>query len=285
MAYVSSISVRTAAGVAVPATHASTICTSPAREHRLTTRQTGCPGCSCAGICRCISCGGVSFRGLPTSRFVGSAVSDRSAVFGNAVAPAAFRQAASDSTFQVLAAMPPRGPPVAEKDKTRINREIRAKEVRLIDEEGEMVGVVSLADALARAEQAGLDLVEISNQEPIVAKIIDYGKYKYQMQKKMGKQKATKEVKEIKLRPGIDVNDYNVKMRQATRFLEDGHKIKFTLRFQGREMALQQVGVQVLERVQNDLAEKMTIESKPNLMGRQMIMVVAPKAAAPAPAE
>ena len=144
-----------------------------------------------------------------------------------------------------------------------------------------MVGVVSLRDALLAAEDAGLDLVEIAPQaEPPVCKILDYGKYKYEAQKKAAearKKQKIIEVKEIKLRPNIDDNDYDVKMRSARRFLEEGDKVKVTMRFRGREMAHQDLGMNVLVRVRNELDELAKVEQMPKLEGRQMMMVLAPK--------
>jgi len=144
-----------------------------------------------------------------------------------------------------------------------------------------MVGVVSLRDALLAAEDAGLDLVEIAPQaEPPVCKILDYGKYKYEAQKKAAearKKQKIIEVKEIKLRPNIDDNDYDVKMRSARRFLEEGDKVKVTMRFRGREMAHQDIGMNVLVRVRDELDELAKVEQMPKLEGRQMVMVLAPR--------
>lgn len=144
-----------------------------------------------------------------------------------------------------------------------------------------MVGVVSLRDALLAAEDAGLDLVEVAPQaEPPVCKILDYGKFKYEAQKKAAearKKQKVIEVKEIKLRPNIDDNDYDVKMRAATRFLEEGDKVKVTMRFRGREMAHQDLGMNVLMRVRDQLDELAKVEQMPKLEGRQMVMVLAPR--------
>lgn len=154
-------------------------------------------------------------------------------------------------------------------------------QVRLIDEKGENHGVVSTREAMALADQAGLDLVEISpTADPPVCKILDFGKYKYEAQKKAAearKKQKVIEVKEIKLRPGIDINDYNVKMRAMRRFLEEGDKVKVTMRFRGREMAHQELGMKVLERVRDDLIELAKVEQLPRMEGRQMVMVVTPK--------
>jgi translation initiation factor IF-3 len=174
-----------------------------------------------------------------------------------------------------------RGAPERESSGPKINDAIRAREVRLIDETGQNVGVVSKSDALARAEEAGLDLVEISpDAEPPVCKILDFGKYKYQEQKKAAearKHQKIVEIKEIKMRPGIDDHDYDVKMRAMKRFFEEGDKVKVTLRFRGREMAHQQLGMNVLVRVKSDVEPIAKVESEPRFEGRQMVMVLAPK--------
>ena len=163
----------------------------------------------------------------------------------------------------------------------RINEAIRAREVRLIDQDGENVGVVTRTDALERATQAGLDLVEISpDAQPPVCKILDFGKFKYQEQKKAAearKRQKVVEVKEIKLRPNIDDHDYDVKMKAIKRFFEEGDKVKVTLRFRGREMAHQSLGMEVLKRVRVDLEAIAKVESEPRFEGRQMVMVLAPK--------
>ncbi len=143
------------------------------------------------------------------------------------------------------------------------------------------MGVVAVVDALARAAEAGLDLVEIApNSEPPVCKILDYGKYKYQAQKKAAearKKQRTVEIKEIKMRPNIDTHDYEVKMRSIVRFFEEGDKVKVTLRFRGREMAHQELGAQLLDRVKQDTSTLAKVESEPKLEGRQMVMVLAPR--------
>ena len=155
------------------------------------------------------------------------------------------------------------------------------RNVRCVGPEGEMIGVLSLNEALAQAEQYGLDLVEVSpNADPPVCKILDFGKFKYEAQKKKNEAKKKQkviEVKEIKMRPNIDDHDYQTKMRAVNRFLEDGDKVKLTMRFRGREMAHQEIGLNVLKRVQDDLAEVAKVEAYPKLEGRQMIMVVAPR--------
>lgn len=158
---------------------------------------------------------------------------------------------------------------------------ITSPTVRLIDQDGNQVGVVNRFEAMRRAEEAGLDLVEVAaNASPPVCKILDYGKYKYELQKKAAearKKQKVIEVKEIKMRPSIDVHDYDVKMRQMKGFLEDGDKVKVTLRFRGREMAHQELAVKLLDRVTTDLKELAKVEQFPRLEGKQMSMVVAPK--------
>ncbi len=163
----------------------------------------------------------------------------------------------------------------------RVNDMITSKEVRLIGAEGENHGVVTIATALDIAAESGLDLVEISpNAEPPVCKVLDYGKFKYEAQKKASiakKKQKTQEVKEIKMRPGIDVHDYKVKMKKIHEFIEHGDKVKVTIRFRGREMAHQELGMEVLQRVTAEMEESAKIEARPKLEGRQMIMVIAPK--------
>lgn len=144
-----------------------------------------------------------------------------------------------------------------------------------------MLGVVPIRDAIAQAEDAGLDLVEVSpNAAPPVCKILDFGKFKYEERKRKHdarKKQRIIEVKEIKMRPGIDIHDYQVKMRAIQRFIEEGDKVKVTMRFRGREMAHQELGLKVLDRVRGDMDEKAKIEQLPRLEGRQMIMIMAPK--------
>ena len=153
--------------------------------------------------------------------------------------------------------------------------------IRLVDAAGQMAGVVSLREALEKAVEAGLDLVEIApTASPPVCKILDFGKYKYEEQKKKNearKKQKVIEIKEIKLRPTIDDNDYNIKMRAMQRFLQEGDKVKVTLRFRGRELAHQDLGMAVLVRVRDDLDEIAKVEQMPKMEGRQMVMVVAPK--------
>jgi translation initiation factor IF-3 len=151
--------------------------------------------------------------------------------------------------------------------------------VRVVGEDGEMLGVMTINDALDRAADVGLDLVEISpNADPPVCKILDYGKFKYQAQKKANearKKQKTIDVKEIKMRPGIEQHDYDVKMRAINKFLDEGDKVKVTIRFRGREFLHQDLGIKVLTRVREALAEKAKVESMPKMEGRQMVMVIA----------
>ena len=162
-----------------------------------------------------------------------------------------------------------------------MNYEINVPQVRLVGPDGEMIGVVSSREAMARAEETGFDLVEISpNADPPVCKLLDFGKFKYEQQKKKNearKKQKIIEVKEIKLRPNIDDHDYDVKMRAATGFLDEGDKVKVTMRFRGRELAHGELGMRLLERVQGDVVETAKIEQHPRMEGRQMLMVLAPK--------
>ena len=163
----------------------------------------------------------------------------------------------------------------------RINGEITAQEVRLIGVDNEPVGIVSLTEALRLSEEADVDLVEIApNASPPVARLMDYGKFRYQEQKKAHEARQKQKVisvKEVKFRPGTDEGDYNIKLRNAVRFLEDGDKCKITLRFRGREMAHQDIGMRMLERLKADLEEVGQVEQFPKMEGRQMVMVLAPK--------
>ena len=162
-----------------------------------------------------------------------------------------------------------------------VNELITSSEVRVISEKGEMLGVLKIEDAIKKAFESGLDLVEVSpNASPPVCKIIDYGKYKYQIQKKQAeakKKQKTFEVKEVKLRPGIEDNDYDVKLRSIHRFLKDGDKVKITLRFRGREMAYHQRGMDILKKLETAIEPLAKIEQVPKLEGRQMTMVIAPR--------
>jgi len=168
-----------------------------------------------------------------------------------------------------------------QKDGPRINEEIRVREVQLIDASGHNHGPTPIQAALDMAQAAGLDLVEIApNSSPPVCKILDYGKYKFQAQKKAAearKKQKVVEIKEIKLRPMIDDHDYDVKMRSMKRFFEEGDKVKITLRFRGREMAHQELGYKLLERVKADTGSFAKIESEPRFEGRQMVMMLAPR--------
>ena len=174
-----------------------------------------------------------------------------------------------------------RSPAPVQKDGPRINEEIRAREVHLIDKDGHNRGNVTVAEAIQLAQEAGLDLVEISpNATPPVCKLLDYGKYKYQEQKKAAearKKQKVVEVKEIKFRPMIDDHDYDVKMRSMKRFFEEGDKVKVTLRFRGREMAHQELGTRLLERVKDDTSKFAKVEMDARFEGRQVVMVLAPR--------
>ena len=172
--------------------------------------------------------------------------------------------------------------PVPQKEGPRANRDIRGvRDVQLIDQDGQNKGVVPFFDALKMAEEAGLDLVEIApNSAPPVCKLLDYGRFRFLEQKKQSearKRQKTVEVKEIKLRPGIDKHDYDVKMKAVQRFFEEGDKVKVTLRFRGREMAHQDLGLKLLERVKAETADLAKVESEPQLEGRQMVMILAPR--------
>ncbi|MFM9890589.1 MAG: translation initiation factor IF-3 [Rickettsiales bacterium] len=162
----------------------------------------------------------------------------------------------------------------------RINREITAEKIRLIGAQGEMVGITTVREGLAAAEAASLDLVEISpDAEPPVCKLLDYGKFRFAEQKKLQEQRKKQKViqiKEIKLRPGIDPHDLGIKLRQVEKFLGEGDKVKITLRFRGREMAHQEIGMNLLARVQAQLADKIKVEHAPKAEGRQVVMVIAP---------
>lgn len=164
-----------------------------------------------------------------------------------------------------------------------MNSQIRVPEVRLIGKDGEQVGILATDEARERADDVGLDLVEISpNAQPPVCRLMDYGKFKYEDSKR--KQAAKKKqkvitVKEIKFRPGTDVGDYTVKLSKLTAFLENGDKIKATMRFRGREMAHQELGMNLLKRVEADLSELAVVEQYPRMEGRQMVMVMAPRKA------
>ena len=170
-------------------------------------------------------------------------------------------------------------PPVQEGP--RVNGSIRSPKVRCIDPDGNQLGVIDTRDALLKAEDFGLDLVEVQpNADPPVCKILDYGKYKYEAQKRANearKKQKIIEVKEIKFRPNIDEHDYQVKMRNVNKFLSGGDKVKVTLRFRGREMAHQELGANVLARVRDETEDIAKVEAMPKMEGRQMIMVLAPR--------
>jgi translation initiation factor IF-3 len=174
-----------------------------------------------------------------------------------------------------------KAPPTPQKDTHRINRDIRVREVQLIDAEGQNRGATDTLEALKLAEEAGLDLVEIvPNANPPVCKILDYGKFRFLEQKKAAearKRQKIVEVKEIKLRPGIDDHDYDVKMKAVRRFFEEGDKVKVTLRFRGREMAHQDIGYRLLERVKQETHAFAKVELEPSMEGRQMVMVLSPR--------
>ena len=169
--------------------------------------------------------------------------------------------------------------PVRVDDGPRINEDIKVKEVRLIDETGENRGIMPIKEALALAEEADLDLIEISPQaNPPVCKILDYGKYKYEVQKRKNEAKKNQkivETKELKLRPMIDTHDYEVKIKQAKKFLSQGNKVKFTMRFKGRE-ASSDMGLKVLQNILDDLESLIKIDAEPKMEGRQMTMIVSP---------
>lgn len=179
-----------------------------------------------------------------------------------------------------------------EERKHRLNREINAPELRVTGPDNEPIGVISLQEALRMAGDLDVDLVEIAaNATPPVARLIDYGKFKYQEQKRAAEAKAKQtviDIKEVKFRPGTDDGDYNIKVRNIRRFLEDGDKVKITLRFRGREITHQNLGLDLLNRLRDELADSIVVEQFPKLEGRQMIMMIAPqrkKAGGAAPAK
>lgn len=180
---------------------------------------------------------------------------------------------------QAIARRPHNAPPTRETG-PRVNERIRSDEIRLIGAEGENVGVVTPSRAMEMAIEVGLDLVEISpNAKPPVCKIMDFGKFKYEQQKRESearKKQKIIEIKEVKFRPNTDTHDYDVKMRNVTKFLENGDKVKVTLRFRGREMAHLELGRRLLERVASDIVEIGKIDSMPKMEGRQMVMMVNP---------
>ena len=174
-----------------------------------------------------------------------------------------------------------KAPPVPQKDGPRTNKEIRAREVQLIDAEGTNRGITETVAAMEIAEEAGMDLVEIvPNANPPVCKILDYGKFRFLEQKKSAearKRQKIVEIKEIKLRPGIDDHDYDTKMKAVRRVFEEGAKVKVTLPFRGREMAHQDIGFRLLERVKMENGTLAKVEAEPSMEGRQMVMVLAPR--------
>ena len=171
--------------------------------------------------------------------------------------------------------------PIADEKQARLNDEITVPEVRLIDQEGEQQGVVSIAQAMEAAEQVGLDLVEIvPNANPPVCRLMDYGKYKFQQKKKLHEQRKKQRqvhIKEIKFRPGTEEGDYQVKLKKLVQFIEAGDRAKVTVRFRGREMAHQELGMELMNKVKEDFSESIKVELQPKMEGRQMVMVLAPK--------
>jgi translation initiation factor IF-3 len=158
-----------------------------------------------------------------------------------------------------------------------VNDQISAREVRLIDSEGQQVGILGIQEALQKAREANLDLVEIAPQlTPPVCRIMDFGKYLFEQRKRLKKKSKRVQVKEIKMRPVTDVGDYLVKIRQAVAFLQEGDKVKMTVRFRGRELAYQQQGIEILRRAEEDLKNYGTIEQAPKMEGKQMVMLVVP---------
>ena len=182
--------------------------------------------------------------------------------------------------MEVTIAIENNNTPVRTDDGPRINEAIKVKEVRLIDENGENRGIVSISEALRIADDAGLDLIEISPQAvPPVCKVLDYGKYKYEVQKRKNEAKKNQKVvniKELKLRPVIDTHDYEVKLKQAKKFLAQGDKVKFTMRFKGREMSANDMGKEILDKIMEDLDTVGKVDSAPKLEGRQMMMLMSP---------
>jgi translation initiation factor IF-3 len=170
---------------------------------------------------------------------------------------------------------------IAAPKRNRINREILVPDIRLIGEDGNQIGVVRTREAIEMAEEAGLDLVEIQpTAEPPVCRLMDYGRFRFDQKKKLNEAKKKQkqvQIKEIKFRPGTDEGDYQVKLRNLTRFLNEGDKAKVTMRFRGREHAHRELGLELLKRVETDLADVSTVEQQPQMEGRQMVMVLGPK--------
>lgn len=171
--------------------------------------------------------------------------------------------------------------PKGKSKKARINGQIEASEVRLIGPNGDQIGIVPLEEALEAAQDADLDLVEIApDGDPVVCKVMDYGKHLFELKKSKAaakKKQKQQQIKEMKFRPGTEAGDYQVKLRNLTRFLESGDKGKVTLRFRGREMAHQELGMEMMHRIEQDLEELATVEQKPKMEGRQLTMVLAPR--------
>ncbi len=170
--------------------------------------------------------------------------------------------------------------PSRKSSEPRVNQQINAPKIRLIDPDGNMVGIVSVEEGLALAERHSLDLVEISpNAEPPVCKVLDYGKFKYEAQKKANearKKQKVVQIKEIKMRPTIDPHDYGIKMKNVHKFIEAGDKVKFTIRFRGREMSHQEQGMELMQQVKAEMGDQIKVELEPKMEGRQMTMVIAP---------
>ncbi|MEE4330273.1 MAG: translation initiation factor IF-3 [Wenzhouxiangella sp.] len=170
---------------------------------------------------------------------------------------------------------------MASEKQTRRNEDITSSRVRVVGPEGDQIGVMAIRDALARAEEEGLDLVEIAPQaDPPVCRIMDWGKYRFENSKKAQaarKKQKQIQIKEVKFRPGTDDHDYDVKMRNLKRFIDEGNKVKVTLRFRGREMAHQELGRDLLKRVETDTADETVVEQFPRMEGRQMVMMLSPK--------
>ncbi|MCF7985452.1 MAG: translation initiation factor IF-3 [Thiohalocapsa sp.] len=170
---------------------------------------------------------------------------------------------------------------IAAPKRNRVNEEITVREVRLIGAEGDQIGIVDIDSAMEKASAAGMDLVEIvPNAEPPVCRLMDFGRFLFDQKKKKSearKKQKQVQVKEVKFRPGTDIGDYQVKLRNLTRFLQEGDKAKVTMRFRGREHAHRELGLDLLRRVENDLAEISVVEQQPQMEGRQMIMVLGPK--------
>ena len=189
----------------------------------------------------------------------------------------------STITGEVTIAKPVNNRPPRKDDGPRINHSITADEIRVVGADGEMLGVMSVKAAVELAEEEGLDLVEVSpNAEPPVCKILDYGKYKYEQQKKAAearKNQKTVDVKEVKIRPAIEDHDYKVKMKAARKFLENGDKVKVTMRFRGREMAHQDIGLDLLNRMIEELSDVGKVDLQPKMEGRQVIMVLSSEVA------